>query len=75
MLTPRELEKAILDVINWTARDDVNKSEIARVSGLTRQTVHKPSEPGWDPPISTIITLAEARQTIMKQAKKERVNA
>ncbi|MGI9451967.1 MAG: hypothetical protein ACR2QH_15195 [Geminicoccaceae bacterium] len=64
MLTADELEKALLDVINWAAGEGVNKTEIANVSGLTRPTVYKASEPGWDPSISTIMRLAIARETI-----------
>ncbi len=64
MLTSKGLEGAILDVLNWTAQPHLDRSEVARVSGLSRPTIYKAQLDDWDPPISTVIALAIAREKI-----------
>ena len=64
MLTAKGLEGAILDVLNWAGHTYENKTRIADVSGLSRPTIYKAASADWDPPISTIVALARAREIL-----------
>ena len=58
------LERAIKDIMDWAGAKDPGPTKIAEATGFSRQMVYRAKNDDWDPPVSTIVKMAYAKQAL-----------